>query len=198
MITEKYKDFVEKVAFQTIQFLGLYKLDGEDYKQGFHMEQTKKIFERLNALGVKIKKSENDLNYTCGDTIYLSFDNSENCLQLYENRKRLFHEIWHFISYKLLLKISEESDDGVHDSDEVSKTPLNGYADKSISPNEILANYFARAMIFPEKEFVEIFMEHLDIDGTCDIYKVANIFSADYTDVIARAKDLNLWSTKVE
>lgn len=153
------------------------------------------IRKRLNGSGAVISPGET--NCTIGKTIYLNFIKSENDLAKalnddFEKSKILFHEMWHFISNKIL-EIQPNSEEFENNS----ICSSGNFADKSISPSEISANYFSRAMLFPEKTFVEIVMQNVDVNGNCNIFRVAESFSSSYTDIIARGNDLNLWNTKV-
>lgn len=187
MLTEKYKDFIERTAKKIQRSLPSFEAPNKyDFSE---------VHNWLKGSGAQI--SCGATNRTMGNVIYLNFIKSEKDFAKaitndFEKSKILFHEMWHFISNKLY---------AIENGDELSEknsVDLCGeFADKSISPIEISANYFSRAMLFPEKEFVQTVMQNVDVNGNCDIFKVAECFSSSYTDVIARGNDLNLWNTKV-
>ena len=186
-MTEKYKDFIERTAKKIQASLPSF---GAPNKYNYS-----EILKWLEHSGAKIVQG--DVNRTIGNTIQLQFLDSNDSIFNdkkcdFESSKIFFHEMWHFISNKI------NNEQGHRESSNDSFTvSSDGFHDKSISLIEISANYFSRAMLFPEKNFLEEVMKNVDVNGNCDIYNVAEQFSASYTDVIARGNDLNLWNTKV-
>lgn len=183
MLTEKYKDFIENTA---LKFQNIFKSTKAPNKYDYSEVQ-----EWLESIGAKFQKSEED--YTIDNVIYLSFFDGKklNINDNMENTKKLFHEVWHFITNKI-------NETQIQNSESPATQPkLDYYNDKSIQVVEISANYFSRAMLLPEKNFVHSVMKNLNVNGSCDIFEVAKEFCVSYVDVIARGNDLNIWNTKV-
>jgi len=182
MLTEKYKDFIENTA---LKFQSNFKETKEPNKYNY-LEVQK----WLESMGAEFRKGDGD--YTRGNVIYLSFFDNErlNINDNMENTKKLFHEVWHFISNRI---------NGMQNQNDEA-TPIQSkpdyYNDKPIQVVEISANYFSRAMLLPEKNFVQSVMKNLNVNGSCDIFEVAKEFCVSYVDVIARGNDLNIWNTK--
>lgn len=177
VLSDIYKNFIEEAAsqFRNVAKLGVPVTEGN----------AKELKKCLINLGVNFKNSKRD--YTENETMYLTFFKDDILdLSTIENRKKLFHELWHFINNAVIDKNNE---------DEVS--PQYAYTDASIVPIEISANYFSRAIILPTREFVDSLMRHIDLDGTFNIRDVAADFQTDYSDVIERCNDLELFKSKI-
>ncbi len=191
MLTEKYKDFIEKIA-QKIQldFNNLKSPNNYDFKE---------VIDWLKENGAEIAKGRD--NYTQGHTIYLNFideGSDDLCIskkieKSYERKKIFFHEFWHF----MVNKIDAMQNETLESTNSDLAFSEEGFSAMSISPLEMSANLFSRAMLFPEDGFIKSIIKNVGVNGHCDIYTVANEFSANYADVIARGNDLSLWSTKV-
>ena len=126
----------------------------------------------LDNLGYKVifNSMNNELN---SNTILLSFDDptkifdEDNYIKmLYQ----LFYEIWIITKKKANIDM--------------------------IKHNNTDAKYFARAMLMPEKVFMETVIENMDLKGMCNIFNVAKIFKVEYFDVSARGKDLGCFNPK--
>lgn len=184
MLTEKYKDFIEATALEIQGCFETTKVPNKyDYSE---------VIRKMQSLGAKFEQAED--NYTEENTIYLSFYdpcNFEMFETSIENRKKFFHEIWHFISNKI---------DALQDypvQEKECRVCPDHYTVASNNVLEIAANYFTRAMLLPESHFLKSIMKNLNISGACNIFQVAKEFDVSYIDVIARGNDLNIWNTKV-
>lgn len=170
MLTEKTKNFIEKIAKNMQEKIGT--SDPKKYEIG-------KIVDFVQDMKCEVEFNQELDSFNTKDgkkTICLSFTKNDNNN---ENLKILFHEIWHFISSSL--------------SDvEVSSQ----YSEVSINPNEAEANYFSRAMLLPEESFVNEVINNITDSGMCNIFNVATLFNVSYLDVIARGNDLSIWNKK--
>lgn len=58
--------------------------------------------------------------------------------------------------------------------------------------NELNATKFARAFIMPLNIFQKVVIQNTK-NGVCNIQEVANVFGVDYSQVISRGRESNLW-----
>lgn len=172
MLTEKHKNVVEQIA--------------NEFQKKFMSKKSVDIiydFESftsfLEIMGCKIYYSAK-CNKAQGKEIYFSFKQEQ--INIAENRKIFFHEVWHFIACELRL------------FDNATRCFDKNY---SIEISEMTAGYFSRAMNMPEKYFISNVIKNTDLKGSCNIFKVAEEFDVEFTDVIGRGNDLNLWNRKV-
>lgn len=178
MLTEKTKNFIEKVAID---------MQGELEMDVPNKYSVKDIVEFVKSMGCYVLFGAKKHSYAVESnksTIHLAF--AEECLERGNTNdvlKVLFHEIWHFISDR----ISDDISDETYNSD---------YSEVSVNPREASANYFTRAMLLPEEEFVKNVINNVDSNGMCNIFAVARMFNVSYVDVIARGNDLSLWNKK--
>lgn len=118
---------------------------------------------------------ESDSNFTSGNTIYLkcSKPSSEYTDEDFINFEReLLYQIWKIAKKKFAI-------------------PMMKFDEKD-------ARYFFRAMLMPEKVFVEEVTRNTGLDGMCNIFEMAKVFHVDYTEVSARGNDLGIWNRKGE
>lgn len=163
------------------------------YKERMFLENTaKRLYEEIG-----IQKQPNIYNYSnlinyIGDMKYkVVFEASENKVdkntiylkckepdasytdkEYVEFQKELLYQIWIIAKkkYALIMKKFDEAD----------------------------ARVFFRAMLMPEKAFVEEVTKNINTEGMCNIFKVAKVFNVDYMDVSARGNDLGIWNRKGE
>lgn len=181
MLTEKNKAFIESVALKIQELANIQFPNKYNYTN---------IVEFLKNLGAEFY--HDDHNWTEGNRIHLTFidtegnfpKNSENMIEINdENAKIFFHETWHFISHKLLCELKHTTENKAHP-----------FSCANIEPDESAAIYFSRAMILPEGSFRRTVTENVNIEGFCNIYKVAEQFDSQYTEIVKRGNDLNLWN----
>lgn len=184
MLSQKFKDFIEETASTIRDQL---KRTEEPNKYNYD-----EILDWLRDNGAEIQFGEE--NRTDGTIITLNFysedenhpDGHVDINGSYEKKKIFFHEMWHFIFNKLSPELWPDLND---------PTALSGaFTLDSVSSYEMAANFFAMSMIYPEKYFVKSIMDNISSNGSCDIYSVAEEFETRYPSVIARGKDLKLWS----
>ncbi len=172
MLTEKYKSVVERIAVEL--------------QKEFIIKESKEIKYDFNRLITFLKdmgcvfRFNSNCNEVESDNMHLAFEESE--INSSENRKIFFHETWHFMAFKLGL--FENSKAGFEES-------------YSTELSEMTAGYFSRAMNMPENRFINCAILNTDLKGNCNIFEVAKFFKVDFTDVIGRGNDLNLWNRKV-
>ena len=53
---------------------------------------------------------------------------------------------------------------------------------------------FARTFLMPEVLFLKDVVEHTDINGMCNVFKIADAYNIDYIEVIGRGDDLGCWN----
>lgn len=179
MLSEKTKSFIEKLAYNfqeaiTYQSPNLYNVDS--------------IINFVSSMGCEIVFNTGFNKFVFDNGAYkIQF---ESDLVTYKQTpsdtvrflRVFFHEVWHFITKKINLDFEGYDD--------------NAYTPESLSIKEATANYFSRAMVFPERIFVQCVINHTQSDGMCNIFEVAKHFNLPYSDVIARGNDLNLWNVK--
>lgn len=181
LLSEKTKSFIEKLASD---------FQSEISVNSPNLYDVESIVDFVNSMGCQIEFNQDYNRFFINNnipTIYLKNDLRDENLTISEyvsNLRVFFHEVWHFISKS----ININCDDLVLDGDD--------FALDSLSPNEASANYFSRAMIFPEVYFIQCVIRNTLSNGMCNIFEVAKFFNSTYTDVIARGNDLNLWNTK--
>lgn len=116
-----------------------------------------------------------DRNYTTGNVIHLECkepNESYSDEDYIKFQKDLLYQIW---------KIAKKK-----------------YAIPLMKFSEVDARYFFRAMLMPQKAFVEEVIKNTGLDGMCNIFEVAKIFHVDYSDVRARGNELGIWNRKGE
>lgn len=178
MLTEKTKNFIEKIAANMQKQLKM------EFPNKYDLED---VVEFVESMGCEVCFGSSTNSYSVKDkksTIYLTFD--KKCSEqenINDVLKVLFHEIWHFISDRIF-------------GDTYEDAYSSNYSDLSINPQEASANYFSRAMLFPENAFVNDVIDKVDSRGMCNIFSVAELFSMSYMNVIARGNDLSLWNKK--
>lgn len=181
LLSEKTKSFIEKLALDFQDEISVDSPNSYDVVS---------LVDFVNSMGCQIEfnKDYDRFHYINNiPTIYLKNDMRDKNLTRVEYISILrvfFHEVWHFISERININCNES----VHEGDD--------FALESMSPNEASANYFSRAMIFPEVHFIQCVIRYTLSNGMCNIFEVAKHFNSTYTDVIARGNDLNLWNTK--
>lgn len=178
LLSEKTKSFIERVANN---------LQHEIMVDSPNLYDINSIIDFVNSMGCSIEFEKGCNRFTINDEckIYLEYDLSEIIADsdiLIKVLRVIFHEIWHFISSRIF-----SSDSNLIEGN---------YNEDSLSVNEASANYFSRAMLLPENIFVQSVINNIDSNGMCNIFEVASYFNVDYTDVIARGNDLNLWNNK--
>ena len=176
MLTAKYKKRIEQIALDLHQ--SFWSLKDNDY-------DLAEILNFIESLHGKVLFDQNE-NKVTEKEISLSFSNEQFFKENEGNRLNLreifFHEVWHFLENTMDLDVDGDG----------------GFTDIfSSSVSEMSAGYFSRAMLMPEKDFIESVIENTDIKGMCNVFGVAKKFKVDYTNVIGRGNDLNLWNMKV-
>lgn len=118
---------------------------------------------------------ESDEKHIMNNTIYLSCkepDENYTDKEYVEFQKELLYQIWKITKKKY-------------------KIPMMKF-------DELDARAFFRAMLMPEKSFVEEVIKNTGVDGMCNIFEVAKKFNVDYMEVSARGNELGIWNRKGE
>lgn len=192
MLKESHKTVVEQIA---LEFQKVFR-DDEINELKPVKYNIEKLMSYVRSMGCDFKFGQPE-NKTDEKIIYFTFtdgdlvNNVSGCLKIF------FHEVWHYIVFYLNLLPQDENKELVIIETENEETVRYSRDEFSTSLDEMSAAYFSRAMLMPEKNFFRCVFEYTDIKGTCNIFKVAEIFNVEFTDVIGRGNDLNLWNKKV-
>lgn len=193
MLSEKYKQIIEDMALELQNILNV--TDPNNYNiieiENFLNDANCKITysDKSDSKGSKNKSYFNNekksIYIDCNKNKIIPKNNETIYTQNY--LKVLFHEIWHFMSSELGLNPDKNS------PETIELYPKEFPATFS----EISANYFSRAMIMPKDIFIKKVAENTALSGVCNVFELAKFFKVEFSDVIARGKDLNLWNMKV-
>lgn len=143
------------------------------FPQGAHIISEDQAAKVIKYFGGKIEKNQSQLS----SNGYIEKDGDSFIIK-YKSFKAIdiFHELGHAF---LHLEDIPPDKDGL---------PLEGQH----GVNEGFASVFARAFLMPEDIFCEDVM-NLSKNSFCDIQALADLYEVEYSDVIMRGRELNLW-----
>lgn len=173
-IDYKTRKLIEKLAIST--------RDSLEIDEGNNCKQEN-IVRFMDDIGCKLSYNKNTNYYSGnGKVIHLNFEvNNSGSYIGTDKLKPLLFGLWNFIEDCIKSK---------------GKYYIAYYDNKDTSEIKIKSNYFTRAVLMPEEQFMQKASHYLDSNGQCNIFEVAEVFGVDYIDVITRGNELELWKKR--
>lgn len=171
--------YINKLAETARDMCGINTESKDDYK--LNLDYLKKAISYFNG-ELKHYNSNEEMSKECG------FEMASNCFLKKREGKPFLIGYIEFIAIDILHELGHAALElqDMYDGEVRLLEDYNG------GMNEINASKFARAFIMPSHIFQKVVIQNTK-DGLCDIQLVANVFGVEYSQVVSRGRESNLW-----